>query len=113
MLDNHRATAAQEHNVQGLERAGSLAGGALMFTKGLHRGGLIGLVQMAVGGLAVVRGVKGHCATKAWLERHRQEYQRLRTDIQRSAADLKALKSSAQAATEGVTVTGKDPVTGL
>ncbi|MEC4878353.1 DUF2892 domain-containing protein [Pseudomonas sp. NC26] len=110
MLDIHSASASAQHNVQGLERVGSLAGGALMFTKGLRRGGLVGLVQMAIGGLAVARGVKGHCAAKTWWQRHRQEYNRLRLDIERSAADLEALKRSAKAATQGVTVTGKDPM---
>ncbi|MHA7116757.1 DUF2892 domain-containing protein [Pseudomonas promysalinigenes] len=112
MLDIHSNQKREPHNVHGLERAGSLAGGALMFTKGLRHGGLIGLLQMAVGGLAVARGISGHCATKAWWQKHRQEYQRLRSDIQRSAADLEALKASAEAATSGVTVTGKDPLTG-
>ncbi|HCV37623.1 DUF2892 domain-containing protein [Pseudomonas vlassakiae] len=111
MLDIH-SRASREHNVQGLERAGSLAGGALMFTKGMRHGGLIGLLQMVAGGLAVARGVSGHCATKAWWQRHRQEYHRLRSDIERSAAQLKELKTSAEAATQGVTVTGKDPLTG-
>ncbi|HHJ1299285.1 DUF2892 domain-containing protein [Pseudomonas sp. SWRI59] len=113
MLDIHTAAASPEHNVQGLERVGSLAGGALMFSKGLRHGGLVGLLQMVVGGLAVARGVSGHCSTKAWWQRHRQEYNRLRSDIERSAEQLQALKASAKAATRGVTVTGKDPLTGL
>ncbi|MDD2132423.1 DUF2892 domain-containing protein [Pseudomonas sp. 17391] len=113
MLDIHTAAASPEHNVQGLERVGSLAGGALMFSKGLRHGGLVGLLQMVVGGLAVARGVSGHCSTKAWWQRHRQEYNRLRSDIERSAEQLQALKASAKAATREVTVTGKDPLTGL
>ena len=100
------------HNVHGWERASSLAGGALMIGKGLRHGGLVGLLQIAVGGLALARGFSGHCATKAWWQRHRQEYQRLRSDIERSAADLEALKASAEAATRGVMVTGKDPLAG-
>lgn len=112
MLDIHSAPESREHNVHGLERAGSLAGGALMFSKGLRHGGLIGLLQMVVGGLAVARGVSGHCSTKAWWLRHRQEYHRLRSDIQRSAEELEVLRASAEAATRGVTVTGKDPLTG-
>ncbi|MEN5036978.1 DUF2892 domain-containing protein [Pseudomonas sp. TWI929] len=111
MLDIHSAASSQ-HNVHGLERVSSLAGGALMFSKGLRHGGLVGLLQMVVGGLAVARGVSGHCSTKAWWQRHRQEYQRLHSDIARSAAELEALKASAKAATRGVTVTGKDPLTG-
>ncbi|MCX2889796.1 DUF2892 domain-containing protein [Pseudomonas sp. LB-090624] len=109
MLDIHSAASSQ-HNVHGLERVGSLAGGALMFSKGLRHGGLVGLLQMVVGGLAVARGVSGHCSTKAWWQQHRQEYHRLRSDIERSASELAALKASAKAATRGVTVTGKDPL---
>jgi len=109
MHDIH-AAAASQHNVHGLERVSSLAGGALMLGKGLRHGGLVGLLQMVVGGIAVARGVSGHCSTKAWWQRHRQEYHRLRSDIERSAAELEALKASAKAATRGVTVTGKDPL---
>lgn len=108
MLDIHSASAEPEHNVHGLERASSLAGGALMIGKGLRHGGLVGMLQVAVGGLALARGIKGHCATKAWWLRHRQEYHRLRGDIERSAEELKALKDSALAATRDVTVTGID-----
>ena len=111
MHDIH-AAAASQHNVHGLERVSSLAGGALMLSKGLRHGGLVGLLQMVVGGIAVARGVSGHCSTKAWWQRHRQEYHRLRLDIERSAAELEALKASAKAATRGVTVTGKDPLAG-
>ena len=112
MFDTHSSKRAQDQNVHGLERVGSLAGGALMFSKGLRHGGLIGLLQMVVGGMAVARGVSGHCSTKAWWLRHRQEYHRLRSDIERSAAELEVLKASAEAATRGVSVTGKDPLTG-
>ena len=111
MLDIHAAAASQQ-NVHGLERVSSLAGGALMLSKGLRHGGLVGLLQMVVGGIAVARGVSGHCSTKAWFQQHRQEYHRLRSDIERSAGELQALKRSAEAATRGVTVTGKDPLTG-
>ncbi|MGJ7549222.1 DUF2892 domain-containing protein [Pseudomonas alloputida] len=112
MLDIHSSNGTAEHNVHGLERVGSLAGGALMFSKGLRHGGLIGLLQMVVGGLAVARGVSGHCSTKAWWQKHRKEYHRLRSDIERSAAELEVLRASAEAATRGVSVTGKDPLTG-
>nr|WP_314614457.1 YgaP-like transmembrane domain [uncultured Pseudomonas sp.] len=107
MLDIHTAPGASEHNVHGLERLGSLAGGALMVTKGLRHGGLVGMVQVVVGGLALARGVSGHCSTKAWWQSHRQEYHRLRSDIERSAAELEALKRSARAATRGISVTGE------
>ncbi|WP_194790203.1 YgaP-like transmembrane domain [Pseudomonas sp. UFMG81] len=112
MLDIHSSPAVPEHNVQGLERISSLAGGVLMISKGLRHGGLLGMLQVAVGGLALARGVSGHCSTKAWWRRHRAEYHRLQRDIERGAAQLQALKASADAATRGVTVTGKDPLAG-
>ncbi|MHC6226832.1 DUF2892 domain-containing protein [Pseudomonas sp. X10] len=108
MLDIHCAPDPREHNVRGWERASSLAGGALMVSKGLRHGGLLGLLQMAVGGLALARGISGHCSTKAWLQRHRNELHSLRTDIARSAAELAVLQASADAATRSATVTGND-----
>lgn len=112
MLDIHTPHATAEHNVQGIERLGSLAGGALMISKGLRHGGLIGMLQVAAGGLALARGVSGHCSAKAWWLRHRAEYNHLRGEIDRGARELKALKDSAEAAVREVTVTGKDPLVG-
>ncbi|MBA1201457.1 DUF2892 domain-containing protein [Pseudomonas capeferrum] len=108
MLDIHSKPDASEHNVHGLERASSLAGGAFMISKGLRHGGLAGILQVAVGGLALMRGVKGHCSAKAWLQRHRNELHDLRSDIEGKAADLAALKANADVATRTVTVTGND-----
>ncbi|CAG8867533.1 hypothetical protein PS627_02537 [Pseudomonas fluorescens] len=105
LISNH-STPSTEHNVHGLERAGSLAGGALMLAKGVRRGGVVGILQAVVGGLALVRGVRGQCATKAWLQRHRSELDSLRGDVERGAADLALLKASADAATRTATVTG-------
>lgn len=101
------------HNVQGIERVSSLAGGALMITKGLRKGGFLGLVQIALGGLAVARGVRGQCPAKTWFREHRSEYNRLRSGLEHDAAELVKLKASADAATREVTVTGKDPLTGI
>ena len=42
-----------EQNVHGWERAGSVAGGIVMMGKGLRRGGIFGLSQLAIGGAAV------------------------------------------------------------
>ena len=81
------------HNVHGWERASSLAGGALMIGKGLRHGGALGLLQIVVGGMALARGISGHCSTKAWWQRHRAEYLHLRDDIERSAEQLRALKA--------------------
>ena len=54
----------QPQNVHGLERAASLTGGAVLLTRGLRRGGLLGLVQLAMGGMAMLRGVSGRCEMK-------------------------------------------------
>ncbi|EST15213.1 MULTISPECIES: DUF2892 domain-containing protein [Pseudomonas] len=113
MLDNHADAPLQEKNVHGIERATSLAGGVLLVGKGLSQGGIVGLFKVAVGGLALVRGFTGHCATKAWLEQRRDQYDQLKSDLKRTGDELTALKDSAKAATEGVTVTGKDPVAGV
>ena len=44
-----------EQNVHGWERAMSLAGGLYFLAKGLRRGGLGGLLQLGIGGMAVAR----------------------------------------------------------
>ena len=48
-----------EHNVQGWERAGSLATGVVMVGKGLRRGGFFGLIQIAIviSSAAIITGV--------------------------------------------------------
>lgn len=51
-------------NVHGLERTASLAGGLLLMGRGLRRGGLSGIVQLAMGGMALARGISGHCEAK-------------------------------------------------
>lgn len=97
-----------EHNVQGWERAGSVAGGVIMVGKGLRRGGLFGLIQVAIGGVALARGITGHSSMKSLLERGRSDLDKLRSSIERSGAELEALKVSAKAATSSATVTGND-----
>ncbi len=67
MSDNNpfepiETTPFQSHppqNVHGWERIGSLAGGVLMMGKGLRRGGVLGLAQLAIGGMALARGSPG------------------------------------------------------
>jgi len=54
-------------NVHGWERAASLAGGLVMMGKGLRRGGLIGLAELAMGGMALARGISGRCEAKRML----------------------------------------------
>ena len=97
-----------EQNVQGWERVGSLAGGVVMVGKGLRRGGIFGLIQVAIGGVALARGITGHSSAKSLLEKGRQDMNNVRAKIQRAGEDLKTLKDNAEAATKTATVTGND-----
>jgi hypothetical protein len=97
-----------EQNVQGWERIGSLAGGVVMVGKGLRRGGIFGLIQVAIGGVALARGISGHSSAKSLLEKSRQDMDNVRTKIQRAGEDLSRMKANAEAATKTATVTGND-----
>ncbi|CAI8989033.1 MULTISPECIES: DUF2892 domain-containing protein [Pseudomonas] len=106
-----------EQNVHGWERIGSLAGGVVMVGKGLRRGGLFGLIQVAIGGVALARGITGHSSAKSLLEKSRQDMNNVRAKIQRAGEELNRLKANAEAATKTATVTGNDslksPKTGV
>jgi len=97
-----------EQNVHGWERIGSLAGGVVMVGKGLRRGGLLGLIQVAIGGVALARGITGHSSAKSLLEKSRQDMNNVRAKIQRAGEELSQLKANAEAATNTATVTGND-----
>ncbi|PYY67522.1 hypothetical protein CRX42_26570 [Pseudomonas jessenii] len=97
-----------EQNVQGWERIGSLAGGVVMVGKGLRRGGIFGLIQVAIGGVALARGITGHSSAKSLLEKGRQDMDNVRAKIQRAGEELSQLKANAEAATKTATVTGND-----
>ncbi len=106
-----------EQNVHGWERAGSVAGGIVMVGKGLRRGGIFGLLQVAVGGVALARGITGHSSLKSMIEKSRQDMDNVRARIERAAEELSKLKANAEAATKTATVTGNDslesPKTGV
>ncbi|KTC25707.1 hypothetical protein AO391_05650 [Pseudomonas marginalis ICMP 9505] len=87
-------------NVHGWERIGSVAGGVMLVGKGLRRGGIFGLIQVAIGGVALVRGVTGHSSLKDKLEEGRQEMNTVRTKIERAGQELKNLKTKAEVAAE-------------
>ncbi|PTU75759.1 YgaP-like transmembrane domain [Pseudomonas mangrovi] len=55
-------------NVHGLERSASLGGGLALLGAGLSRGGLLGFIGAAVGGLLVARGATGQCELKRMLQ---------------------------------------------
>ena len=105
-------------NVHGWERAASIAGGLVFLAKGLGRGGLGGMLQLAIGGMALARGVTGHCEAKRVLceASHSNSSSEMATDMGtssvtspvRSAASDAQLKTNAQAATGSATVTGND-----
>ncbi|WP_085611597.1 MULTISPECIES: DUF2892 domain-containing protein [unclassified Pseudomonas] len=99
-----------EQNVEGWERIGSLAGGVIMVGKGLRRGGVFGLIQVAIGGVAMARGITGHSSVKSLLEKSRQDMNNVRAKIERAGEELSKLKANAEAATNTVTVTGNDSV---
>ncbi len=100
-------------NVHGWERAASIAGGLYFLGKGLSRGGLGGLVQLAMGGMALARGVTGQCEGKRVLcdvaeQAKMAEGNSRSMPLERSEADDVRLKANAQAATGTATVTGND-----
>ncbi|MDO7899761.1 YgaP family membrane protein [Pseudomonas citrulli] len=119
MSDNNpfepiESTPFQSHprqNVHGWERIGSLAGGVLMMGKGLRRGGVIGLVHLAIGGMALARGITGHCSAKSLLEKNRQNLDNARARIEQAGEELTRMKANAEAATGTATVTGNDSLT--
>lgn len=101
---------APEQNVQGWERIGSLAGGVLMMGKGLRRGGIFGLIQLAIGGAVLARGITGHCSAKAMVEKGRSDMDQAKTRIQRAGAELSKLKTKAEVAVEDAVVETVDAV---
>ncbi|MFJ3484136.1 DUF2892 domain-containing protein [Pseudomonas sp. NPDC090202] len=101
-----------EQNVQGWERIGSLAGGVLMMGKGLRRGGIFGLVQLAIGGAVLARGITGHCSAKAMLEKSRSDMEQARARIHKAGAELSKLKTKAEVAAEEAVVKSIDSAKG-
>lgn len=106
-----------DQNVHGWERIGSVAGGVVMVGKGLRRGGVFGLIQVAIGGVALARGITGHSSVKSLLEKSRQDMNNVRAKIERAGEELSRLKANAESATKTATVTGNDslksPKTGV
>lgn len=91
-------------NVHGWERAASIAGGLLLLGKGIRKGGLGGMVQLAMGGMAVARGFSGKCAAKRAIADA--------LNSSSSAHEHRPLADTAAAAVRGTTVAGHDkPIT--
>jgi hypothetical protein len=74
----------------------------------LRRGGVIGLAQLAIGGMALARGITGHCSAKTLLEKNRQHLHDARARIEQAGDELSRMKANAEAATGTATVTGND-----
>ena len=100
-----------QQNVQGWERVGSLAGGVLMMGKGLRRGGFFGLIQLAIGGAVLARGITGHCSAKSLVEKSRSELDTAKSRIKRAGDELSLLKSKAEVATENALTEGLEALT--
>lgn len=100
-----------QQNVQGWERVGSLAGGVLMMGKGLRRGGLLGLIQLALGGAVLARGITGHCSAKSLVEKSRSDLDIAKSRIKRAGDELSLLKTKAEVATEEALTDGLEALT--
>lgn len=108
---NSTSSNRSSHNVHGWERAASLAGGLYLVGKGLRRGGLGGLLQLAMGGMALTRGITGHCeAKRIFNEIDEQagmaEGTSRHLPLEPSESDRQRLRNNARAATATATVTG-------
>ncbi|EKG30960.1 YgaP family membrane protein [Pseudomonas avellanae] len=100
-----------DQNVQGWERIGSLAGGVLIMGKGVRRGGFLGLIQLAIGGAVLARGISGHCAAKSLVEKGRSDLNSARSTIERAGAELSNLKDDAEKAVKKAAVKGVEALT--
>ncbi|MCI3946679.1 hypothetical protein BW686_21050 [Pseudomonas syringae] len=100
-----------DQNVQGWERIGSLAGGVLLMGKGVRRGGFLGLIQLAIGGAALARGISGHCGAKSLMEKGRSDLQSARSTIERAGAELNTLKDDAENAVKHAAAKGVEALT--
>ena len=100
-----------QQNVQGWERVGSLAGGVLMMGKGLRRGGFFGLIQLAIGGADLARGITGHCSAKSLVEKSRSDLDIAKSRIKRAGDELSLLKTKAEVATENALTEGLEALT--
>lgn len=70
-------------NVHGWERGASVAGGLVMLGRGLRRGGVSGLLQLVMGGMALARGISGRCEAKRILTATKQQPRQAPADKQR------------------------------
>lgn len=62
-------------NVGEFERVASVASGLMLVGKGVRGGGLFGILEFALGGMALARGFTGHCEAKRILSEAVQDKQ--------------------------------------
>ncbi|WP_426111159.1 YgaP family membrane protein [Pseudomonas sp. DSP3-2-2] len=110
-IDNAAQEIHTPQNVHGWERVGSLAGGVLMMGKGLRRGGFFGLIQLAIGGAVLARGITGHCSAKSLIEKSRSDLDTAKARIKRAGDELSLLKNKAEVTAENVVADGIDALT--
>ena len=83
-----RAARHQPQNISSRERALSTGAGLILTGLGLHRGGIIGLAELSLGGLLLARGGTGHCNIKGLLDDPQLEIRRLRARMRQLSAAL-------------------------
>lgn len=111
IIERIDTTPLPQQNVQGWERVGSLAGGVLMMGKGLRRGGFFGLIQLAIGGAVLARGITGHCSAKSLIEKSRNDLDVATSRIKRAGDELSRMKSKAEVVAENAIADGLDALT--
>ncbi|HLT04098.1 MAG TPA: DUF2892 domain-containing protein [Pseudomonas sp.] len=100
--DTQSAPIHHPQNVHGWERTLSIAGGFFLLVCGLRKGGLTGLAELGLGGMALARGMTGQCAAKRALCRAYGNGDYC------SIEEHEQLRRSAESATHTSTVTGND-----
>ncbi|EGH44627.1 hypothetical protein PSYPI_20515 [Pseudomonas syringae pv. pisi str. 1704B] len=71
----------------------------------------LGLIQLAIGGAALARGISGHCSAKSLMEKGRSDLQSARSTIERAGTQLNNLKDDAEDAVKTAAAKGVDALT--
>ena len=66
--------------------------------------------RVAIGGVALARGITGHSSAKSLLEKSRQDMNNVRNKIERAAEELRNLKADAEAAGRNAKAASNDEV---
>lgn len=87
---------APSHNLNGWERALSIGAGLVMTTRGLRRGGIGGIYRAGLGGLLVLRGLRGHCSVKGFTQDPAEEIRFLSAELRRASNALSQLANDVE-----------------